>query len=396
MQFSVPTNWQSDLIPGLVWDEVSELYGKLAVDFVGGGRATAILDPVSLKKAFSHIDCAHKKGVKFNYLLNATCLGNRELTKSGQKQIAKLVDWLVKAGADSVTVSTPFMLRFIKKNFSFLKVNISVQENINSVRQAKMWYELGADKITLSVLDVNRNFSLLKQIRAAVKCQLQLIANLKCLLGCPSYKYHANINSHASQSKHMLKGYLIDYCTLKCNFIRISQPVEYIKSLWIRPEDVHHYEKIGIDSLKFVGRQMQTGSIHNIVKAYSKREYDGNLLDLLSSPRKSITIGGKKIFSYFNKFKYFFRPQYVSLFRIQKARNLFPQEKIFIDNRLLDGFLEYFLENRCDFTCKPSCNYCYTIAEKVIKIDPAYQEKFKERLENFLNDLYTGQAFYYF
>ena len=396
MEFSVPTNWQDDLIPGLITHTVSELYGKLTVDFVGGGRASAILHSTSRKKAVSHINEAHKHGFKFNYLLNSTCLDNWELTKSGRKHIEKLVDWLIAAGVDSVTVSMPFMLQFVKRKFPFLKINVSVQENVNTVRKAVMWDKLGADKITLSVVDANRDFSLLKEIRSAVRCKLQLIANLKCLMGCPSYKYHSNINAHASQSKHILKGYLIDYCTLRCSLTRTQRPVEYIKSMWIRPEDIYHYEALGIDSLKFVGRQMQTPFIHRIVNAYTKRIYEGNLLDILAGPKKNIITGGKINISYFKKFKYFFRPHYVNPFRLKQACNLFTEDYIFIDNRALDGFLDYFLEGKCDFTCKPHCSYCYDVAEKVLQIDSAGQKRGADQTGRFLNNLYTGKLFHYF
>jgi len=396
MEFSVPTNWQDDLIPGFPAHAVSELYGKLAVDFVGGGRASAILHSVSRKKAASHIRQAHNHGFKFNYLLNSTCLGNRELTKSGKKHIEKLVDWLIVAGVDSVTVSMPFMLHFVKRKFPFLKVNVSVQENINTVRRAVMWDKLGADKITLSVVDANRDFSLLREIRSAVCCKLQLVANLKCLTGCHLYKYHSNINAHASQSKHILKGYLIDYCTVRCNLIRVQQPVEYVKSMWIRPEDIHHYEEVGIDSLKLVGRQMPTPLIHKIVSAYTKRVHEGNLLDILAGAKKNIITENKKVISYFRKFKYFFKPQYVNLFQLKQACNLFTEDYICIDNRALDGFLAYFLEGKCDFTCKPRCSYCYDVAKKVLQIDSVQQKKCTAQTGRFLNNLCTGKLFHHF
>jgi len=395
MEFSVPTNWQDDLIPALPTHGVSELYGKLASDFVGGGRASAILHSVSRKKAVNHIKQAHKHGFKFNYLLNSTCLDNWELNKFGRKHIEKLVDWLAAAGVDSVTVSMPFMLQFVKRNYPSFKVNVSVQENVNNVRRAVMWDKLGADKITLSVLDANRDFPLLKEIRNAVRCKLQLIANLKCLAGCHLYKYHSNINAHASQSKHTLKGYLIDYCTLRCGLIRTQQPVEYIKSMWIRPEDVHHYEEAGIDSLKLVGRQMPTPFIHKIVSAYTKRTYEGNLLDILSGAKKNIITGNKKVISYFRKFKYFFKPHYVNPFRLKEAGNLFTEDYIFINNHALDGFLDYFLEGKCNFACKPYCGYCYDVAKKVLQIDTAQQKKRADMIERFLNKLYTGRVFHY-
>jgi len=396
MEFIVPTNWQDDLIPGLPARFVSELYGKLAVDFVGGGRASAILNSVSRKKAASHIKQAHKHGFKFNYLLNSTCLDNWELTKSGRMRIEKLVDWLIVAGVDSVTVSMPFILEFVKRKFPSLKVNVSVQENVNTVSKAVIWDKMGADKITLSVIDANRDFSLLRNIRSRVNCKLQLIANLKCLAGCHLYKYHSNINAHGSQSKHILKGYLIDYCTLCCSLIRAQQPVEYIKSMWIRPEDVHYYEELGVDSLKLVGRQMPTPLIHKIAKAYVKRTYEGNLLDILAGAKKNFIIGNKKVISYFKKIKYFFKPQHVNPFRLQKAQNLFTENHIFIDNCALDGFLDYFLKGKCDLTCKPHCTYCYDIAKHALKIDSTKQEEHADKIESFLDNLYAGKMFYYF
>ena len=42
MKFTVGTNWQKDLISKIKRDSVKELYGKLAYDFVGGGRPAYI------------------------------------------------------------------------------------------------------------------------------------------------------------------------------------------------------------------------------------------------------------------------------------------------------------------------------------------------------------------
>lgn len=149
MSLAIPTNWDDGLISGLPRDKVLEVYGKLAADFVGGGRASFILPPVSRKKVAVHIAKIHKHGFKFNYLLNAVCMGNRELERQGQQKIISLVDWLVKAEVDLVTVSVPFMFRLIKDNFPSLKINVSVQANVNSVKEAMAWDELGANKITL-------------------------------------------------------------------------------------------------------------------------------------------------------------------------------------------------------------------------------------------------------
>jgi collagenase-like PrtC family protease len=266
-----------------------------------------------------------------------------------------------------------------------------VQENINNEFQIKRWDEMGADKITISVLDANRNFALLRKMRKKTKCDLQLIANLKCLLGCHAYRCHSNLHAHGSQSDHTLKGFLIDYYTAQCNYTRLNNPTEFIKSLWIRPEDVHYYEEVGVKWLKLVGREMESAKIIRIFNAYKAGKYDGNLLDLLPSSHKNF-IDYKKIRSFL---KYFFRPQHVNIFSLLQARSVFKEDGVFIDNRRLDGFLEYFRQGRCNLACGNSCNYCQAVAERVVSIDYKCRDKVIVDSRVFLNKLINANIYRY-
>jgi collagenase-like PrtC family protease len=63
-------------------------------------------------------------------------------------------------------------------------------------------------------------------------------------------------------------------------------PVELLKSPWIRPEDIPHYEAIGYDRFKITERFKRTPLLLENVRAYENRRYDGNLLDLFTLPRK--------------------------------------------------------------------------------------------------------------
>ena len=392
MRYSIPTNWQDNLIDGLIDCQGSELYGKLNNDIIGGGRASAILPQVSLKKAERHILSAHQKGLKFNYLLNGTCLGDMQYLQSQKNNILKMLDWLVSAEVDSVTISSAYLYRLIRERAPRLNIYVSVQDSVNNELQIRRWDEIGVDKITLSVLDANRDFKLLRRIKGRIKCDLQLIANLKCLLGCPAYHCHSNLNAHSSQSQHILKGYLIDYYTLKCNYIRLNDPVELIKSLWIRPEDVHYYEETGINWLKLVGREMDSAKIHLIFNAYRKRRYDGNLLDLLPNTKKRL-FSYKKIKTIF---KYFLRPEHINPFILLQARNVFKEEGVYIDNRGLDGFLDYFWEEKCNFMCGRQCSYCHKIAGQVMTIDHKHLDKRIKNSKVFLENLISGRLFDYF
>lgn len=392
MKFSVPVNWQDGLIAKINKKDVEELYGKLDADFVGGGRASSVVTPVSKKKAAAYIKEAHKNDLKFNYLLNAACMDNREWQRRGQKKLKDILSWLISVKVNSVTITIPYLLELIKKQYPQLKVCVSTQAGVDTIERAKYWVDLGADEITLSFVDVNRNFHLLREIRKNVKCKLKLIANLDCLYQCPFYKYHANLNSHASQSGHFTRGFMIDYCYLNCSYKRLKNPVEFIRSPWIRPEDIHYYKDIGIDKIKFVNRAMTTEKICLVVNAYTDRHYDGNLLDLFSAPAKNIAHTRSDCF---RKLKYFLRPFSINLFRLYKGRELFLNREVYIDNRALDGFLEHFLKEDCCLKSCESCGYCKDAAKKAVKISPGYQNNSIRRYKDFLDDLTSSRMFKY-
>lgn len=359
MKFTVGTNWQDDLIPRVKRDSVRELYGKLASDFVGGGRPAYISANPSKEKVRSHIRQAHQNGMEFNYLLSAACLGNKEFTIPGRKKIRQLLDWIVSMDVDSVTVAIPYLLQLIKKQYPQLKVCISSFANVNTIQRARYWQDLGADLITLDEFTLNRDFQLLRQIRNSVSCELQLIANNGCLYNCPFVDYHYTSLSHSSQSKDASGGFLIDYCVFNCKYLRIVNPVNFIRADWIRPEDIHFYEDVGIDSLKLVDRTRPTETIALVVESYDKREYNGNLLDLL-------------FINYSDSYS-----------------TISANSPVYIDNRKLDGFIEHLIKNDCHLKICCECGYCQEVAKQAVKVDSNYQKKTVEEYKNILDNLIT-------
>lgn len=391
MKFFVPSNWQPDLISKVKKPGVEELYGKLRADFVGGGRSSAILPPVSERKAAQHIREAHQNNLKFNYLLNAVSLDNLELTRAGQKKLRSLIDWLIDIRVDGVTVSIPYLLRLIKKNYPQLKVSVSIFAGINSVERAKYWEELGADELALSPFDLTRNFSLLRKIRKNIKCKLKLIANLNCLYHCPFFLYHGVLESHSSQSFH--SGFMVDWCRISCRYRQLKDPLNFIRATWIRPEDLHYYEEVGIDRIKLVNRTWTTKAISTVVTTYLNQRYDGNLLDLFSSPAKDIAFQKR---DFFREIRYYFHPFKINVFKLYQAKNLLGEAEIYIDNRALDGFIEHFLKEDCATKSCEECGYCARVAEKVVKIDPASREEYLKRYKQVLDELNSGRMFKYF
>ena len=389
MDFSLATNWDHELVARCPEGVVGELFGKLAHDAVGGGRASFLIPHISREHAAEHVRLAHARGITFNYLLNATCLGNEEWTRKGQRRIRQLLDWICDIGVDSVTVSIPYLVELIKQGYPSLKVGISTQVGIDNARRARFWEELGADKMTLSFVDINRNFRELRRVRKAVSCKIQLIANLLCLYGCPFYAYHSDINSHASQTDHALKGFVTDYCSLKCTRKRFEDPVEFMRAPWIRPEDLGHYQEAGVDSIKLVDRGMTTAALVTIIQAYAAGRHDGDLMDLMPHPSKNIMFQQSGMA---HKVRYFFRPTMVNVARFAKGKDLFAGENVTMDNRALDGFIDFFLDNDCDVVGCQKCTHCEETAARAVTHTSGGQA---DRIQAYLDDLVSGRMFRY-
>ena len=102
MKFSVPTNFDDNLILIMDKTKVYEVYGKLPMDFIGGCMGAYTLLSVNKKRLYRHIDCVHKAGLKFNYLLNSVCLGNKEWSISGRsakRQVTwRIRNWVISNG----------------------------------------------------------------------------------------------------------------------------------------------------------------------------------------------------------------------------------------------------------------------------------------------------------
>lgn len=396
MRIMLPANYDLDLLPHLGEHNVYEIYGKLPYDVVGGGRPTYMSTPISRRTLARYVAAIHRHGMEFNYLLNAACLGNQEWTKSFQRRLNELLDWLSDVEVDTVTVVLPYLLQMIKKRYPHFKVKVGIYAQVDTVKRAQYWEELGADAINLESFSINRNFEKLSRIREAVQCELILIANHFCQPNCPFQIQHQNGFSHASGTD---RRFLIDYPLLQCNFRRLHDPALLISSGWIRPQDLHHYEAMGYHTFKLIERNIPSEALLKRVKAYAERRFDGNLAELLFS------WGFKKHpprFSWLHFLRTFgpwhIHPGRYSLVKkflqLQGIFFTFTQEQlpVVIDSLLIpDDFIEHFKsEDCCDRDCA-QCMYCAAIAERAVRIAPDFLAAVLPMYEEIESVLVSGE-----
>lgn len=401
-RFSLATNFDDALIERVKEYPVDELFGKLPQDATGGGRASYQIVGVTRDAIARHVRKAREAGIRFNYLLNAACLDNQELTRSGQREIRKLLGWLESIGIESVTVASPLLLRLVKRSHPHLRVRISVFAGVDHVRKAKMWEEEGADCLVLDSLLVNREFALLAAIRKAVRCELQLMVNNSCVQSCAFSPAHMTALAHASQERHRSKGFFIDWCFLRCTEMKLTDPVHFIRSEWIRPEDLHEYEALGYDSFKITERGAPTEVLVNRVRAYTRRRYDGNLLDLIQPFGFQESQAGAAHYrrGLFWRLRHFMRPFLADPRRMWNLKRLAEERgmtrpfrgeaPVVIDNRALDGFLERFRSRGCKDVDCDTCRYCHGWAKKAVRISPEHRARCLALYRTLFDDLDGG------
>jgi collagenase-like PrtC family protease len=376
MKLAVSDLWDDDFAYRCAENKVHEIYCSFRMSTVGSVRPAIVLPEVRVEEARKHIELVHSLGMKFSYVANASCLGNMEFEQTGRKKIIEFFEVLNKLEVDGVIIGIPILIELVKKEFPAFQIKTSDICDVTSAQKARFYEELGADIITIS-FQCNRNFEALKSIRKAVKCELEVIVTQSCLLHCPFHDYHVNIASHASQINHPLKGFYMDYPLINCVKRRLLHPEEIIKSPWIRPEDVIEYERIGIDRFKISNRLQPKEYGLRCVQAYVNRRYEGNLAELLNplnirlpsdDPRKPRLEG--------------FTPEQWKMAQIAWS---VPEPHIYIDNRSLDGFIEFFKTNKCFGQCGVSCNYCAEVAKRAVKINTKERDSYVKLLDQILS-----------
>ncbi len=379
MKISLATNYEDDLIERIKEYPIYEIYGKLKNDIIGGGRPDDELKDIETIKFEKHVKMVRKSGIKFNYLLNGSCLANNEQNKEWQKKFKSFLTYLKKIGVNALTVTNPYVMQFVKKYFgNYFTLRVSTFACVDSFERAKYWEDMGADIICADFVKINRDFKKLKYMVQNLKhAKIEILVTNSCLKNCPMIFTHTTSLSHASD-KSLEKENYEDWSLFYCQEIQNNKNEEYIKSPWVRPEDIKYYEEIGIEHFKITERGFPTDELVKRVKAYTDRKYNGNLIDLIQGHGYLDKNGEQKL----EKAQVNTRKEVYN--EIKRVRGLgqpriYPRH-IYIDNEKLDGFIEFFVNDKCINNCNV-CDYCKSISRKVITKN--------EEVSDYLKELYS-------
>ena len=349
--FKVGTNFDERLLDEL--DKLNKTYeGNKIIEIYGSDRLTADLAarpdfrlPLLTKQQIeSYVKKANEYGIKFNYTLNSFFpYGSKKEFVKNIDNIKDVINFLENIGVFRITVANPILLELIRNEIkSNIQIELSTCAHIDAITQIKYMYEkYNVTKICNNLIK-NRDFDFLKA--AADYCNkngiiYELMVNEFCGVGGKDFATHCVYRDscymcHATNKTLDDANSFNEYPMRICSESRNENPANWLKTRFIRPEDIKYYNNIGINHFKITGRTGSTDYIIKTVESYMSQNYEGNLLNLWK-PLESIK-GNESEFS--NNY----------------TKNNIP-------NKSLDGFIDiwYNTGKKCEYEiCGETCKYC--------------------------------------
>ena len=246
----------------------------------------------------------------------------------------KIIDFIKKKKQiDAITIADPYFVPIVNKEFPRMEIHASMYMGLDNSEKIRQALISGITTVTLP-LNLNRNLKELKKISSLKEdypfLKIKLLAISPCYLNCIYSNHHPFLpvfkTQIMTQKQDCFFGELIN--EFECHY-KVKDKSDFIKKPYIRPEDLHFYEKEKVvDIFKLAYRNMPSPKLKQVIMAYINRSFDGNLFDIIPLDRR---------FS-----------------------------KVYCINKMIPSdFIEKV--TTCDMNCD-LCKYCITLAEKCIKV----------------------------
>lgn len=333
--------------------KVNEFYGSIRIHDYLTARPSFRLPDINIKELERYVKACSDAGIEFNYTLNSLYPGSKSDLFRKKQEIIDIIYLLHDIGVKTITISNPILAHIIRDTCLNIRLEVSTIAHIDTITQIKVWKDLFAiDKICCNILK-NRQIKFLK--KAALYCHengiiLDLIVNEFCNIGGEingsQYSTHCiyrdscylcHSKNISKEDDNLFNSYPMHYCILSR-----KNPYAWLKSQFIRPEDIKLYNQIGINYFKITGRTGGTEYILETVKSYIQESLFGNLIKLWK-PLETIKKDIKEYeFNHLN----------------------------FIDNKKLSNFLTFWFNNEnhdcANEICGETCTYCNDYYNNII------------------------------
>jgi|APSaa5957512535_1039671.scaffolds.fasta_scaffold23984_3 collagenase-like PrtC family protease len=282
-------------VEGYKINKITGVYGSDKAHAWLSARPDFRLPEVSKFELRTHVHRLLDKDIEFNYTINTSYPGSKE---SFAPRVGEFVDWigtLANMGVKRLIVANPMFIDILSKKAPEIDIAIELSTimHIDTPMQMQAFKQLDkrVDKVVSNLL-YNRDFSKLATLAGYAKdlsLGYEVMVNEFCATG--SYNNDVPVgthcifrdscyNCHAENETVEHAKLLNNYPMGDCMSSRAHDIADWLRSPFIRPEDTHFYENIGIQHFKVTGRTAKTPYILHIAEAYLSGKFDGNMLQL--------------------------------------------------------------------------------------------------------------------
>jgi collagenase-like PrtC family protease len=266
MKFSIGYNHDIKLLDLLdvYKDNIEALYFPIPHQYLSSGRLIPQKNSY-LNEIPEIIKKCNSLNIKSQLLLNATYEGELGLEK---KFFSKIIDYIQKLkslGLKSVIVTNPVYISEIKERIKEIEVESSVNCYVKTIEHALYLKDLGVDILTID-RDINRDISLIKEIKDKTGLKIRILLNEGCLRNCPFRKMHFNLIAHTKSKlkTEMISGIFFEKWCMK---IYSQNPAKIFSVPFIPPDALKYYIQF-VDYFKISCRDSSNSLIEFRLKAY--------------------------------------------------------------------------------------------------------------------------------
>ena len=224
---------------------------------------------------------ARENGVELDTLFNCNCYGDIAISQELADFVERTLREMDAEGLlpNTATTTSPFIATVLRRRFPQVKIRLSVNQRVHG----SVGFEPIVDLFDsfYATRERHREIAWLKGMSDWAHAHGKTIgiqANSGCLRQCPYQTFHDNMHGHnrIAQSKEGEKfGFSVFLC--KENY-RLGRFEDFLRSTWLRPEDLPEYEPL-VDVVKLATRRHPHPTA--VLDAYATCSYDGNLADLM-------------------------------------------------------------------------------------------------------------------
>lgn len=218
-----------------------------------------------------------KHNKKLNLLLNSNCYGSNAISDKLLKHVDNMLNALKDFGCypNILTTTSIHIAKYITYKYPDIERRASVTFDLHELQSMRYLSDI-FDGFYLS-LSKQRNINHVEKINNwCIKNnkKLCLLPNSSCIGNCPYIAYHANLVAHDTILNN---NNIAD--NIPCFHIwNDSPPVETLRGVWIRPEDIKNYEGLCY-MMKLTTRMHNNPKL--VFDAYTTGKYNGNLLKII-------------------------------------------------------------------------------------------------------------------